>query len=180
MIIKRVFQNRTAGSDHPSHENIQSILRIEEENQKALTAGERISRRIARFAGSLKFIVIHVLWFSSWCLLNLGWIPGIEPFDPFPFFLLSLAVSVEVSFLTIFLLMNQNSMNRQAEQRSHLELQVNILAEQEATQTLQMIRRISEHLGVEVEDLNTEQRELEKKTDVHELHTRIKDTLPDK
>jgi len=128
----------------------------------------------------LKFIVIHVLWFSSWCLLNLGWIPGIEPFDPFPFFLLSLAVSVEVSFLTIFLLMNQNSMNRQAEQRSHLELQVNILAEQEATQTLQMIRRISEHLGVEVEDLNTEQRELEKKTDVHELHTRIKDTLPDK
>ena len=87
---------------------------------------------------------------------------------------------MEVSFLTIFLLMNQNSMNRQAEHRSHLELQVNLLAEQEATQTLQMIRKISEHLGVAVDFLNKEQRELEKRTDVHELHTRIKDTLPDK
>ena len=112
-------------------------------------------------------------------MLNLGWLPGIEPFDPFPFFLLSLAVTVEVSFLTIFLVMNQNSMNRQAEQRSHLELQVNLLAEQEATQMLQMIRKIAEHLGVAVDNLDINQRELEKKTDVHELHTRIKDTLPD-
>ena len=99
-------------------------------------------------------------------------------FDPFPYTLLTTLVSLEAIFLSIFLLINQNVMSRQADHRAHLDLQVNLLAEQEATQMLRMMARVCRKLDVEIGDLYRELAGLEKKTDVHQLGSELKDSLP--
>jgi uncharacterized membrane protein len=55
---------------------------------------------------------------------------------------------LEAIFLSIFVLLSQNRLTRQAEKRAHLDLQVNLLAEQESTIALQLLQRICEHLGI--------------------------------
>jgi uncharacterized membrane protein len=162
----------------PVQKNIQAIIKLEEEAFHNLSSGERISNAIARFVGRMSFAIYHIIWFGVWALINTGLIPTIEPFDDFPFTLLTTLVSLEAIFLSIFLLINQNAMSRQSDHRAHLELQVNLLAEQEATQMLRMIRRICRKLEIEVDDLYEELDHLEKKTDVHEVVNELKEKLP--
>jgi len=80
---------------------------------------EQIARRIHSFEGKLAnlignasgnmwFVYLHVLWFCFWFLANHGSIPGITPFDPFPYGLLTMIVSLEAIFLSTFILINQN------------------------------------------------------------------------
>jgi uncharacterized membrane protein len=162
----------------PVQKNIRAIIKLEEEAFHTLSPGERISNAIARFVGRMTFAVYHIIWFGVWALINTGLVPAIEPFDPFPFVLLTTLVSLEAIFLSIFLLINQNAMSRQSDHREHLDLQVNLLAEQEATQMLRMIRRICRKFEIEVDDLYEELDHLEKKTDVDEVVSELKEKLP--
>jgi len=162
----------------PVQKNIQAIIKLEEEAFHNLSSGERISNTIARFVGRMSFAIYHIIWFGVWALINTGLIPTIEPFDAFPFTLLTTLVSLEAIFLSIFLLINQNAMSRQSDHRAHLDLQVNLLAEQEATQMLRMIRRICRKFEIEVDDLYEELDHLEKKTDVHDVVNELKEKLP--
>ena len=88
------------------------------------------------------------LWFGGWILWNVGLLAGLKPFDPYPFEFLILVVSLESTFLSLFILMSQNRSNRQAEQRAHLDLQVNLLSEQETTKLLQLVRALCLHHGL--------------------------------
>jgi uncharacterized membrane protein len=90
------------------------------------------------------------VWFAAWIVINGGVVRGIAPFDPFPFSLLTMVVSLEAIFLSIWILISQNQMSRQADRREHLDLQINLLAEQESTATLRIVNRIAEHLGVDL------------------------------
>jgi uncharacterized membrane protein len=162
----------------PVQKNIQAIIKLEEEAFHTLSVGERVSNAIARFVGKMSFASYHIIWFGIWTLTNTGLVPGVQPIDPFPFTLLTTLVSLEAIFLSIFLLINQNAMSRQSDHRAHLDLQVNLLAEQEATQMLRMIRRICRKFEVEVDDLYEELDHLEKKTDVHEVVSELKEKLP--
>jgi uncharacterized membrane protein len=126
----------TESTVSPVQKNIQAIIKLEEEAFHTLSRGERVSNAIARFVGQMSFAVYHIIWFGIWALINTGLVPRIEPVDPFPFTLLTTLVSLEAIFLSIFLLINQNAMSRQSDHRAHLDLQVNLLAEQEATQML--------------------------------------------
>jgi uncharacterized membrane protein len=76
-------------------------------------------------------------------------------FDPFPFTFLTFVVSLEAIFLSIFVLISQSHMIRQTERRNHLDLQINLLAEQESTHALQLLHAIAAHL--EVPDLEVEE-----------------------
>jgi uncharacterized membrane protein len=96
----------------------------------------------------MPFGLAHLAWFGTWIVVNGGVLPGFEPFDPYPFSFLTLVVSLEAIFLSIFVLLSQNRLTRQAEKRAHLDLQVNLLAEQESTIALQLLQRICEHLGI--------------------------------
>jgi uncharacterized membrane protein len=89
----------------------------------------------------MRFIVFHVVWFSIWLWLNSG-SKGRLAFDPFPYQLLSTVVSLESIFLSLFILMSQNRSNVQADQRNHLDLQINLLSEEENTKMLQMLQAI--------------------------------------
>jgi uncharacterized membrane protein len=146
-------------------QNIDTILELEKEAMQNLSAIENVAVKVTSFAGSAPFLVFHVCWFSAWILINSGAIPGITPFDPFPFSFLTLVVSLEAIFLTLLVLMSQNRMTKVADKRAHLDLQINLLDEQETTMILRMVQKISSHLGLE-EETDTSFSDLSAETDI--------------
>src|SRR5215203_197095 len=120
--------NEPKERDDPSIEhNVRLVAELEEQALATRSSGEKIGDAASRAIGSMPFVLGHSVWFAAWILLNLGAFPGIEPFDEFPFGLLTLVVSLEAIFLSLFLLISQNRMTRQADKRAHLDLQINLL-----------------------------------------------------
>src|ERR1700691_3233176 len=130
---------------NPTQHNIDAIARLEHEALNRRTPTERLSDAIAKLVGNIGFLLAHLLLILGWSLVNLHMIPGVKAFDPFPFGILALAVSSESVFLTIFVLISQSRMARQAERRAHLDLQVGMLAEQELTVVLQLLQKLCQH-----------------------------------
>jgi uncharacterized membrane protein len=110
---------------------------------------ERVADRLTRFAASTPFLLLHVLWFGGWMLANTGR-TGIRPFDPFPFGLLTMIVSLEAIFLAIFVLMAQSRESSVAELREEVSLQVVLRMEEEVTKTLQLVAGLYARLGYQV------------------------------
>ena len=94
------------------------------------------------FVGTTNFVIIQAAFVVLWLLWNAS---ASQPFDPFPFPLLSAVLAFEAVFLTSFVLIRQNTMDRQSERRNHLDLQINLLAEKEATSTLKALHEIAAH-----------------------------------
>ena len=168
--------NRAA--PNPTQFNIAAIAKLEHDALGRRTATERVSDVITKLVGNLGFLLAHIFLISSWCLLNLHVIPGLKAFDPFPFGILALVVSSESVFLTIFVLISQSRMARQSERRSHLDLQVGMLSEQELTTILQMLQKLCVHVGVNVDSSKQEVQSFSKTTDVHKLASELEDKLP--
>ena len=128
--------------------NTAAIAEMQRKMTRARTMGGRIADAITDFTGSLAFVYIHVVWFGFWVLLNIGLIhvPYVSEFDPFPFGLLTMIVSLEAIFLSTFVLISQNRLAQASEKRAELDLQVNLLAEQKATKVLEMLDQITGQL----------------------------------
>jgi uncharacterized membrane protein len=103
---------------------------------------------VASFTGSLWFVLIHLVWFTAWAVLNLGVFAGFRPFDPYPFQLLAMIVSLEGVLIATFVLIKQNRMGELSDRRAHVDLQVNLLAERETTRLLRLTEEIAVRLGV--------------------------------
>ena len=164
-------------SDAQAQRNIESIMKLERDAIHSRTHAEHIADKITTFAGSTPFLLLHLIWFGAWVIMNVGLIPGLHPFDPFPFSFLTLVVSLEAIFLTLLVLMSQNRMIKEADKRTHLDLQLNMLAEQEATVLLKLVQRIGTHLGVEL-DTDHAAKELTEETDVHRIAKSLDEKLP--
>jgi uncharacterized membrane protein len=149
--IKEPGQGRAIDSE--TQKNISKILEIESAEREKRTPGERISDTIAQFCGSMTFVWVHVAWFGGWVIANS--FASIR-FDPFPYTFLTLVVSLEAIFLSTFILISQNHDTRLSERRNHLDLQINLLAEQESTKALELLRKVAEKVGVKVDDPATE------------------------
>ncbi len=80
----------------------------------------RLAESISIFAGSMNFVYFHVIWFGLWIAMNHNLIPYIPQFDPFPYGLLTMIVSLEAIFLSTFIMINQN---RQALIEEYRELE---------------------------------------------------------
>lgn len=164
-------------ADPSIEHNVKLIAELEERALATRSVGEKIGDAASRVIGSMPFVVFHLIWFAAWILLNLGAIPGIEPFDEFPFGLLTLVVSLEAIFLSLFLLISQNRMTRQADKRSHLDLQINLLAEAETTKILRMLEAIADKVGVSEEERPAP--DLDQPTDIVRLATRVEKHIPE-
>jgi len=160
-------------------DNIREIARLESEALHHRSLTDRISDNITRFAGSSISITLHVVWFILWIILNLGLVGRIHPIDPFPFTFLTLVVSLEAIFLSIFVLISQNRMAHQADRRAHLDLQINLLAEQETTLILRMLERLCEREGIKMEPLSKEIQALFTNTNLHSLVQELNKQLPE-
>ena len=163
---------------NPTQYNIEAIAKLEHDALGRRSASERVSDIITRLVGNMGFLAAQFILISSWALLNLGVIPGFKPFDPFPFGVLPLVVAFESVSLTVFVLISQSRMSRQSERRSHLDLQVGMLSEQELTTILQMLQKLCQHMGVNVDSSKQEVQSFSKTTDVHKLASELEDKLP--
>jgi len=164
---------------NPTQFNIDAIAELEHDARDRRTPTERVSDLITKLVGNMGFLLAQLLLISGWCLFNLHVIPGLKPFDPFPFGVLALVVSSESVFLTIFVLISQSRMSRQSERRSHLDLQVGMLSEQELTTILQMLQKLCLHMGVNVDSSKQEVQSFSKTTDVRKLASELQDKLPE-
>jgi uncharacterized membrane protein len=127
--------------------NIQAVVDLERRARRERTRVERITDLVTGAASSTGFIFFHLVWFSGWIAVNVF---SPRRFDPFPFNLLTLVVSLEAIVLTGFVLMSQNRMTQLADNRARLDLQVNLLAEQELTAILQVVCLIAEKAGIAI------------------------------
>ncbi len=128
--------------------NIAAVMQAQRQVTEARTRQGRIADAVTTFSGSMAFVYIHAVWFGLWILLNLGLVhvPHLSEFDPFPFGLLTLIVSLEAIFLSTFVLISQNRLAWASEKRAELDLQVNLLAEQKATKVLEMLDQMAKQL----------------------------------
>ncbi len=117
-----------SSDDGPVERTIEQIVAIEQRDRRAMSWSDRLADRITRFSGSMLFFTLNALWFGLWIPLNLGWL-GVNPFDEFPFGLLTMIVSLEAIFLATFVLISQNRQAALADKRATVDLQVDMLAE---------------------------------------------------
>lgn len=164
---------------NPTQYNIDAIAKLEHDALDRRTPTERVSDLITKLVGNMGFLLAQLILIFGWTLVNLHVIPGLKAFDPFPFGVLALVVSSESVFLTIFVLIRQSRMARQSERRSHLDLQVGMLSEQELTTILQMLQKLCKHMGVNVDSSKQEVQSFSKTTDVHKLASELEDKLPE-
>jgi uncharacterized membrane protein len=137
---------RTAAPSQ-ARNNIEAILQLENEDRKELALHHRIFHAIGRFFGTTYFVSAQCLAVCLWVALN-GIAGSHQAIDPYPFPLLATFLSLEAVLLTSCVLIRQNAVDRASERRDHLELQINLLAEQEATRSLALMQRIADHLQV--------------------------------
>ncbi len=138
---------------------------------------DRVADAVGDFSGSLSFVVIHVTAFIVWFLINTGHFFGVKKFDPYPFVLLAMVVSVEAVLLSTFVLMKQNRMAKRDEQRDQLNLQIDLLAEKEITKVLQMQRLLCARLGIAEVEGDVEAKEMSEATSVDKLAEELRGKL---
>ena len=139
--------------------NIRTLIAQRERRASRRTVQERLADVITSFSGRMEFVYLHVVWFAGWIGWNLGAF-GARPFDPFPFGLLTMIVSLEAIFLSTFVLISQNRLSVEAERRTSLDLQIGLLTEYELTRALKMLDEIQDHLGI-YQDPDSDLEELE-------------------
>jgi len=143
--------------------NVQMSADMEAESSSRRTALDKLSDRVSAFAGSSSFLLIHLIWFVGWIVLN---VRRAAALDPYPFMFLTFLVSLEAIFLTSIVLISQNHLEMQAHRRAALDLQINLLAEREMTSVLRKVTAIAAHLGVDEDALDADLTELIEQTDV--------------
>ena len=156
-------------------ENIDAIKRWERASLRDRSRAERLSDWVTENAAHGGVLMFHLVWFLAWIALNVGVVPGLAPFDPYPFSLLTMLVSLEAIFLSLFVLASQNRLSRQADKREHLDLQVDLLAEREETAMLRLLHDIARHLHVKTSVTAEQIRDLTKKTDLGVLTEKMEE-----
>lgn len=136
-----------------ANETVQSSRRIIKSLKAKADAKRSFSEKTADFLtaifGSIPFLLINAILFLFWIIANLDLIPGIKPFDAYPFGLLTMIVSLEAIFLSVFVLISQNRASKVDDLREEIDLQVDIITEQELTKLMIMVNRLLEKQGID-------------------------------
>lgn len=140
--------SRRMSIEEITRSNVELIAKMEDASIRNRTFSERVADLAAAGIGSWTFLIIQSVLLFAWILLNVtgSW----KPWDPYPFILLNLVLSFEAAFATPLILMSQNRQAQVSERRNQLDLQINLLAEQENTEQLQMLRLLCEHAGIKL------------------------------
>ncbi|MHB0989108.1 MAG: DUF1003 domain-containing protein [Bellilinea sp.] len=172
-------ENKDHENDNPAlskviERNIRTIIRLRTKASEERNLQGRIADAITSFSGRMIFAYVHIVWFGVWILLNTGWF-GVRSFDPFPYGLLTMVVSLEAIFLSTFVLISQNRLSEETERRADLALQIGLLTEHELTRVLQMLDAIQDKMGIvdhkngELADLEMETRPEDVLAEIHRL-----------
>ena len=148
----------TPQADNPAlskviERNIRTIIHLRTKAAHERGLQGRVADAITSFSGRMVFAYVHVAWFVGWVLLNTGRF-GVPAFDPFPYGLLTMIVSLEAIFLSTFVLISQNRMGEETERRADLDLHIGLLTEHELTRVLQMLDAIQDKLSIRDHELS--------------------------
>lgn len=134
--------------------NVELIGQMEATATQSRTLGARVADVATAWVGSWTFLIVQSVLLGIWVVLNLlgVW----NPWDPYPFVLLNLVLSFQAAFATPIILMSQNRQTLLAERRNHLDLQINLLAEQESTEQLRLLRLLCQHAEISIGDSREE------------------------
>jgi uncharacterized membrane protein len=164
--MKTLFGKRCPTIPETVKRNIESITQLKQEFLRQRSAVAFLSDRVTAVIGRPLFITAQTAWFVGWILVNTVGVFGIVPFDPYPFCFLGLCLAAEAALLSTIVLMSQRRQTYQADQWAHVDLQVSLLAEQEMTKVLQLLRSICNHLGLETVAHDKDLKEMVKQTHV--------------
>jgi uncharacterized membrane protein len=153
--------------DNPSlskviERNIRTIIHLRTQAAQNRSLQNRLADSITSFSGHMIFVYIHIVWFAIWIIMNTGYFK-VAIFDPFPYGLLTMIVSLEAIFLSTFVLISQNRLSEETERRADLALHIGLLTEHELTRVLQMLDAIQDKIGI-IDHENSELADLEKET----------------
>lgn len=157
-------------------QHVELIARHEQDFLNQRSTSERIGDVIAGFAGSLKFVSIHLAIFAVWIAQNV-W-PGRRHFDPAPFSLLASFVTFEAILLASFILIRQARIGRRADEREHLMIQVLLLTEKEMTAMLELNRQIAKQIGLKEAADQPIMEELSQDTSIDHMAQTIRENVP--
>ena len=163
-----------AGPSPITKANVDRIAKLEKETHAHQSWGEWLADELAAIVGSWSFLIGQSILMAAWLFVNclqVWW-----RWDPYPFVLLNLVLSFEAAFATPVILMSQNRQALLSERRNHLDLQINLLAEQENTKQLHLLRLLCEKAGIELDE---EELQLEQETQPEEIIEQIKADVED-
>src|SRR3990167_7791960 len=132
---------------HPSRD----IKSLKAKANEKRNMAENFADWLTSYFGSITFLALNAIWFTAWIVINTGH-TSIEPFDEFPFGLLTMIVSLEAIFLAIIVLISQNREARVGELREEIDLQLNTIAEEEIAKLLELVIMLLEKEGIKVDD----------------------------
>jgi uncharacterized membrane protein len=127
--------------------NIAALVRRRQQQKISTGLQDRIADAITRFAGSMRFVYLHLLISGGWIVINLGWVPMVHAFDP-TFVVLAMVASVEAIFISTFVMISQNRMAALADQRADLDLQISLLGEHEITKIMTLVTEIAKRMDI--------------------------------
>jgi len=137
----------------------------------------RWARTSARFMtksfGSIWFLNTNITFIFVWIIINLGWIPGIPTFDPYPFPLLLMIAAFSTMLLAIVVLINQNQQGRMEDVRQRIDFEVNVRAENEITKILIMLDELHTKLGISKIKTDKELEKMKEEIDIAEIQEDI-------
>ena len=129
--------------------NITSLAQERAREAHDRKSQDKMADAITKFSGDMRFIYLHIIWFAVWILMNTKFF-GFK-FDPYPYQLLTMIVSLEAIILSTFVLISQNRLSAQTERRSELDMHIGLLTEHELTHALKMLDAIQDKLGIDNE-----------------------------
>lgn len=163
----------------PTADNIRKIVELERQADRAATLGERAGQLISERIGTMRFVLWQIAGMVVWMAWNVAATEAAR-FDPYPFGLLTFIVSLEGVLIATFVLIAQNRMSRQTDERDHLNLQISMLAEQEMTLMLKLVRQIAERLEVAPETVVDQRaQKLAEETNVYEIVDHLRRERPE-
>ena len=155
--------------------NIEALAERRRQEQASASGQDRVAQAITRFAGSMPFVYLHLALVVGWVAVNLGFVPGVRPFDP-TFVILATIASVEAIFISTFIMISQNRAAAAAERRADLHLQTSLLAEHEVTKLIRLTTKIAQQLGIE-EARDPELQELQRNVAPEAVLERIEESV---
>ena len=163
---------------HPVQEHVDLIAKHEQDFLARRTVAERVGDGVAAFAGTPTFVLLHLVLFASWVVVNTANVGGVSPFDPPPFSLLGTLVALEALLLVSFILMRQARIGRRAEERDHLMLQILLLTEKEMTAVIGVAQGIATRVGAPPVANSAELDGLAETTSIDDVAQAIEKSLP--
>ena len=143
-------EGMTRRGDEAEATTVAELRELEERQRSRESWQEGMADRFTTLTGSIPFVLLNAVWFAIWIVLNLPGMP--TQFDPLPFSFLTMVVSLEAIFLSVFVLISANAQSVRADHRARVDLEINAITEREVTKLMRLVAELTKHLGMPESD----------------------------